>query len=172
MTNAAFKAAYADWKLIKTRSVIQVVLEIPLEQADLAYQVLGGMPLPASEQWVAIARLNGEDSHASIPVEAAGPALSTDSGETPDRPHKPRNPVAADKRLAQQAGICCADPVFQQFLLERGYLHAKCEEEAAKFVREHCHAISRAEMTYDNFAGKQWQNLHGQFLAWKLVDAA
>ena len=50
---AAFQATFSDWKLIKTRKVVQVVLEIPLEGADVAYQALGGMPDPAKEIWVA-----------------------------------------------------------------------------------------------------------------------
>ena len=40
MTAAAFRASYSDWKLIKTRSVVQIVFEVPLEAADEAYQVL------------------------------------------------------------------------------------------------------------------------------------
>jgi hypothetical protein len=60
MTAAAFRASYADWKLIKTRSVVQIILEVPLESADAAYKVLGGMPNFGAEQWMAVARLSPE----------------------------------------------------------------------------------------------------------------
>ncbi len=167
MTKAAFKATYSDWKLIKTRSVVQVVLEIPLEQADAAYQVLGGMPTPGAERWCAVARLNGNE-----PVEAADPVPVSDK---PDRPHRPRKPVAAEKRLAMEAGRMCADPIFRAFL--RGHLSLEWptpsrEEDAAETVRIVCGVSSRAEILPGSKAAEQWINLRGQFEAWKLVDAA
>lgn len=54
---AAFSATYSDLKLIKTRSVVQFVFEVPLEAAGHAMNVLGGMPSPMAETWFAIARL-------------------------------------------------------------------------------------------------------------------
>lgn len=54
---AAFSASYSDWKVIKTRRVVQLVFEVPLEAADHAYNVLDGMPSFGSEQWFAIARM-------------------------------------------------------------------------------------------------------------------
>ena len=60
MTAAAFKATFADWKLIKTRGCIQLVFEVPLHESDMAYRVVGGMPNAAEERWFAIARLTTE----------------------------------------------------------------------------------------------------------------
>jgi hypothetical protein len=54
---AAFSAEYADWKLIRTRKVVQIVFEVPMELADHAYQVVGGMPNLAEPSWFGIARL-------------------------------------------------------------------------------------------------------------------
>lgn len=54
---AAFSAYYSDWKVIKTRQVVQIVLEVPLKAADHAYQVLGGMPNFEAEDMVAVARI-------------------------------------------------------------------------------------------------------------------
>lgn len=59
-TPAAFSATYSDLKLIKTRKVVQFVFEVPLEAAEHAMNVLGGMPSPMSEKWFAIARLQEE----------------------------------------------------------------------------------------------------------------
>lgn len=164
-TASAFRASYADWKLIKTRSVIQIVLEVPIEQADRAYQVLGGMPAPGAETWCAIARLNGEASATpfAAPVEAAGSC-----GESPDRPHSPRK-VAADKRLAQRAGRLCSDPVFQQFLLERQHISSKNEPEAAEFIRRYCGVESRSELLPGEPAGMVWTSLHSEFEAWRMI---
>lgn len=54
---AAFSATYSDWRVVKGRKVIQVVMEIPIEAAGHAYNVLGGMPKFGEENWFAIARL-------------------------------------------------------------------------------------------------------------------
>lgn len=56
-TPAAFSATYSDLRLIKGRKVVQFVFEVPLEAAEHAMNVLGGMPSPMSEQWFAIARM-------------------------------------------------------------------------------------------------------------------
>lgn len=54
---AAFSASYADLKVIKTRRVVQIIFEVPLEAAGHSLNVLGGMPDTESEAWFAIARL-------------------------------------------------------------------------------------------------------------------
>lgn len=53
----AIRAAYTEIKMVKTRSVYQVVLEGPLEQMEDAIKMLG-IPKPGSETWVAVAMLN------------------------------------------------------------------------------------------------------------------
>lgn len=55
---AAFSAAYSDWKLVRTRSTVQIVFEVPVEAAGHAYQVLGGMPAQDKSLYFAIARLD------------------------------------------------------------------------------------------------------------------
>ena len=55
---AAFTAAYADIKTIKTRQVVQVIFELPVEAAGHAFNVLGGWPDFAGERWFAIARMD------------------------------------------------------------------------------------------------------------------
>lgn len=157
----AFVGAYADWKLIKTRSVIQIVLEVPVEQADRAYQVLGGMPAPGAETWCAIARLVNDSSKPSIAVDP--------ERMQPDRPHSPRKPVAADKKLAQQAGICCNDPVFWRFLTEVYTYAPASEPDAAEAVRDLCGIGSRKELIPGSPAASQWMKIESRFTAWKLA---
>lgn len=52
---AVFQGIYADWKLVKTRGVVQIVVEVNLEAAGEALKVLGGMPNFASPLYVAVA---------------------------------------------------------------------------------------------------------------------
>lgn len=54
---AAFTATYSDLKVVRTRQVVQFIFEVPLEAADHAINVLGGMPSPMQERWFAIARM-------------------------------------------------------------------------------------------------------------------
>lgn len=118
-TAAAFKATYSDWKLVKSRSVVQIVLEVPMESADAAYQLLGGMPNPAAETWVGVARINPE--------------------ETP-------KPAQKEKRrwetlsIGEQAGIRCGEPDFQRYL---GVTNAA---DAAQYIRVYFDVSSRADI--------------------------
>lgn len=161
MTDAAvFQAHYSDWKLIRTRGCVQVVFEIPLEAADQAYQSLGGMPDPGKERWFAIARL--ESGAFSPPDREAG-----DHPIAPSSASRPRKPIDPEKRLAQQAGIACADPVFQQFLLEHDMIPEKSEEQATLAVRLICGVQSRAEIIPGSKSADKWDRLYGQFLAWR-----
>jgi hypothetical protein len=112
MTEAAFKACYAEWKVIKTRATVQLVFEIPIEQADAAYQALGGMPIAAKEVWCGIARL---EQPVSRPVSQAEKQPGSEIGPQP-------SPVRADKpkrSIAQRAGMLCNDTLFHAFLRER-----------------------------------------------------
>jgi hypothetical protein len=79
----AFRASYADWRVIKTRACIQVVFEVPIEQADQAYQVLGGMPMAANEIWCAVARLDERKVSANRPGQAIQNASAGSDNATP-----------------------------------------------------------------------------------------
>jgi hypothetical protein len=72
--------------------------------------------------------------------------------------------------LVQQAGICCSDPVFRQFLYEHEMLvdiTTANKDEAATAVRMICHVQSRREFIPGTPAGDRWEALYGQFLAWR-----
>jgi hypothetical protein len=62
---SAFRATFADLKVIKTRQCVQIILEVPTEQFDAAYEVLGGLPNPAAERWFAVAALAQDSKPAS-----------------------------------------------------------------------------------------------------------
>lgn len=86
---AAFEGSYSDWRIVKGRKVVQIVIEVPLENADHAYQVLGGMPNNGAEAWLAVARLAG----------------------------KSRLPAPVQNSVAQQAAMRCDQPKFKEFLV-------------------------------------------------------
>ena len=60
---AAIKATYSEWKMVKTRKVLVLSFEVPLEHQAEVMAALG-TPLPDAEIWVGIARLSENASEA------------------------------------------------------------------------------------------------------------
>jgi hypothetical protein len=149
---AAIQATFSDVKLIRSRKVCQLVLEIPLEQADAALSTLGGIPQPHSERWVALARLNG---HAPEP-----------------KPDKEKQRWECLK-LSMQAGIRCEEPAFQRFLREnynRGHMRSiQNADDAALDVRWICGVDSRRGLNTDPEAARKWTDLDRSYQAWLKV---
>lgn len=87
MTGAprAIQARYADWKPVKGRKVLQIILEVPLEKQNEVLMLLGA-PLPDRDLWCGIALL--EDG---------------------------KNDTYKGGKLAQSAGILCGEGAFRQW---------------------------------------------------------
>ncbi len=163
----ALEAAYADWKVIKTRGVVQLVFELDLQNADRAYKVLDGMPNSAKEVWVAIARLNMKVR--PKPVETLTAEIATEDSEPNGRAgvvpsRRPPNPYA------RRAGILCNDIRFQKFLMERyarpqGIIDSPDDWEAwaAEKVRELCEVDSRAEILPNTPAANRFDILESAY---------
>jgi hypothetical protein len=145
---AAIQATFSDFRIVKGRKVAQLVLEIPLEQADAAISTLGGIPQPQSERWVALARLNG---HVPEP-----------------KPDKEKQKWG-DLAYALQAGIRCSEPVFWKFIRDEYKAPAHDEDESAKFVRRYCGVKSRKEINLDPNSAEAWGRLESKYQAWLKV---
>lgn len=154
--SAAFQATYADWKVIKTRKLVQVILELPLEHSDAAYQALGGMPNVAAEVWVGVARLD-PNVRRQKPVESVSskPQHTTTSEEG-----KP-----ARLSYAQRAGLLSNRSDFQLFLNKR-YGTARNKEAAADQVRKLCEVESRADILPNTKAAVYFDTLESAFGCW------
>jgi hypothetical protein len=142
---AAIQGTFADFKLVKTRRTVQIVIEVPIEQADQALAALGGLPQPAEEKWVAIARL---ETKAKV------------------------QPLKAETKLSLEAVMRCKDPQFWAFIKDQWYRDIDNEEEAARWVRQFCQIDSRSSLNSDPVAASLWRDLEGRFLVWKRGDAA
>lgn len=170
MTALAFKAAYSDWKLIKTRGVVQVVMEVPLAEADAAYGVLGGMPNAANEVWFGIAAINpqAEKEKPKAPPIVSPAKLQPET----DKPSAGAKRDWRDLQPAQQAGIRCDEPVFEAFLKETRPDDWHESRDAAACVRLICGVESRAELGTKHAARVIWHQLDEQFQAWKALEHA
>ncbi len=164
---AAFRATYSDWKLIRSRKVVQVVLEIPLEASGQAYDVLGGMPNPGAETWCAVARLNSESE--VMPSEQSK-SRQPETSPAPEAP-TPHAPVRALRSPAQRAGIMCDKPKFWAFLRERHY-EVLDAEQAAVYVRNTCGVRSRADILPGTEAEQRLNLIISSFQAWDLAPSA
>lgn len=170
MTQAALKACYADWKLIKTRSTVQLVFEVPVEQSGLAYEVLGGMPQPGSEVWCAIARLQQPkevmptDPESGLSAKSPRPASPDTAPASGGAHHKSWHDMAP----AQQAGILCADKTFHRFLTETvGDGFAVLNEiDAVTMIHDYCKVSSRRDIIPGGSASKNWSALVADYRAW------
>jgi len=158
----AFRATYSDWKLIKTRGVVQVVMEIPLADADAAYDVLGGMPVHGKERWFGIAALKSTAEEARAKPRQEAPSPQPDGAKRDWRDLPP----------SQQAGIRCEEPVFAAFLKETRKDDWHETQDATDCVRLICGVESRSELGTNQRARIIWHQLDSAFQAWKVVEHA
>jgi hypothetical protein len=165
---SAFRATFADLKVIKTRQCVQIILEVPTEQFDAAYEVLGGLPNPAAERWFAVAAL-AQDSK---------PASERPQAVVLDKPQLGGKRSWNDLPPAQQAGIRCEEPMFIAFLKEERATDwretstsADERNRAAESVRLACGVPSRSELNTNQKARVIWHQLNDQYEAWMRVGA-
>lgn len=59
MTVEAIRATFSEWRMVKGRKVLQMVMEVPLEHQEQVGRVLG-YPQPDVDLWVGIARITEE----------------------------------------------------------------------------------------------------------------
>lgn len=137
MNNAIVSGVFSDFKLVKTRGVAQLVIELPLERAANALEMFG-VPQPGEEIHVAVARLHQEQPQPK-------PKRSFD-----------------DMSPAQQAGLLCNDKDFSRFIRTK-----KTDAEPVEFVRKYCGIGSRSELNVDLDAKEIWSDLVGDFRIWQ-----
>lgn len=54
---AAIQASYSDYRRVKGRKVLQLIFEVPLEQAPMVHDAFGE-PSPDGSTWVGIAKID------------------------------------------------------------------------------------------------------------------
>ena len=167
---SAFQATYSDWRLVRSRKVVQIVLEVPLEAADQAYAVLGGMPNPGSETWVGVARINPAHTRAEEPPESPGAARegARESVRATEPAPDVGRPARAKRKFeemppAAQAGMLCNEESFRRYLRECGNGPVEDKDTAASVVRWICMVDSRSDISNDN---RNWPALVRGYRAW------
>lgn len=171
MTRAAFQGSYSDLKFVKSRSVAQVTVEIPIEQAA-AFVAAFGAPTPGAEIPVAIARLDLAKATSEAP-RLAGEASETSMSML-------ARPIPKERRrfdtlpLSQQAAMRCNEVAFRRFVAEREKIEGIAVldlEMAADAVREICGVKTRADISDDHPSGMRWRKLNAEFDTWMRIPA-
>ena len=148
---AVFKGTFSDFRIVKGRKVVQIMVEVPSEQANAALAALGGLPDPANPAWVAVARLDAKQAEQPRQIAA------------PDRKRW------EDMPPAQQAAIRCGEAKFWEFLEDYSNLSWSIAnaDGAASVVRELCGIQSRRELNDAPAAAEAWRKLDSQYWLWK-----
>ncbi len=158
--HAAICGTFSDLKTVKTRSVVQMIIEVPIEHGEQIIAAFG-FPRPGDEVPVAVARLDPEKA-------SAPPAAS----EKVKKPFK-------DYELSQQAGMRCQDERFQMFLMQ---VHQSdwplpaddakpLHEISATVVRLICGVSSRADFDSDGHGCHKWIALNAEYEQWAGLSA-
>lgn len=131
---AAIAGTFADYRTVKTRKVLQLIIEVPIEQQEQAFERLG-FPVPDRDLWVAVARMD---------LDAASKAPAP----------KP------DRTLAQRAGILCNDVAFQRWIgVPDGDVEA-----AAEAMRTRLSIPSRRVLDESDTAAQAFREMEARFL--------
>lgn len=145
MTKAVIRGTFSDLKLVKTRSVAQLIVEVPIEQAKGVTDAFG-FPIPGQEVPVAVARMQEVQETTLAP------------------------PVRKTPSLAERSAIFCQDPRFRKAMHETHrdkfqFDTLPTPEETAQFVRAHCGVESRAELNSNPKAASLWHQLEATYNA-------
>lgn len=166
---AAIRATFAQYAMVKTRGVLVLHMEVPLEQQAEVFAALG-YPLPGGEVWCGIARL--------VPEAQRPPARRAENGTaaqeiTPSRAAaseqgKARYAAASDMEKALvRAARLSDDRRFCEWVGAQLYVDESTADEidAIQFIRDTCCAgksrklIAEDPACYDAFVRMETEYL-------------
>ena len=151
MDHAIVAGNFTDIKLVKTRSVVQIIIEVPVEASSQALMALGGIPQPGHEKPVAIALLGV--------IEGMKEVAATRQIEAPEKPD-----LTLGQKAVQRAGILAGGPGEPDAKFEAWIMHMTGRAEPPHvIVRDLCGVKSRREFTTDAVALDKWHDLVGGF---------
>ena len=143
----AIAATYVEWKMIKTRKVLQLVFELPLEQQQDVLMKLGA-PRPDRDDWYGIVPLQKPPTATAIPQKdlARSEAGKQRYAESDDM-----------ERARTRSAMLPNDPQFQ------AWCKRQTPETAAEFIRSACGVGSRREIAFEQSAYEAFLQLETEF---------
>lgn len=134
---AAIKACYSDYRRVKGRKVLQLIFEVPLEQAPMVHDAFGE-PSPDGSTWVGIAKI-----------------------DLTARPEE-RKPL----KLSNRAAMLCNDEPFQKYIDDETAYDGLTVENCAAAIRMYCGIQSRSELDTDDRAAAAFRKLEADYDHW------
>lgn len=144
---AVIRATFADWRTVRTRRVLQLVFEIPLEQQQFALSILGA-PMPDRETWAAIALLAEPVGQPEKPKDLARSMAARTRYQQAD----------VMERARQRAGMLPKDQKF------RAWLRVTSEDDAAAYIRRACKIASRRDIASNPDAHERFLRVETDFM--------
>jgi hypothetical protein len=150
--------SYADLKIIKTRSVVQIVVEVPLERGKEVTDLFG-LPRPNAEIPVLVSRIDTNAIQRGEPPLVEPQQIEHHNDDEPSKPPRP---------LSQVSAILCNIVAFRRFIMEQydGWDQLPTADEAADWLREQCGVTSRRELDTDDAAAANFRNIRSSYSAW------
>ena len=146
------KATFADWRPVKSRKVLQIILELPLEQTQDVLTRLGA-PMPDQEKWVAVALLDPK-------------AQLRDMLER-SLEHENTNIRVIDpemERARKYSVLLAKKPEFWWWANKtNAFVKVDDEKTAAGFIREWCGIDTRGKIATDRNAFLAFERLRDKF---------
>lgn len=147
---AVISGDFSTFRHVQGRKVLQLVIEIPAEQAADVFSTFGypgsGNPIP-----VAVARLN--------------PTVSQ-----PETVQKEKR-TFSHLPFPQQAALRCQEPEFWRWmndtLAETFNNRVEGMEQAVSVVRQLCGVESRSEIKPGTEAARTWEGIEAEYYAWQ-----
>lgn len=147
---AAIDGDYANFALVKTRGVCQVIVEFPIEHAEKVTRLLG-FPLHGKVKRVALALLNEPGPKPSLtsgPAEGGAATTGADAAPPSPKPNSTRAVMMAkDARFWEFAGV--GD-----------------EAAANSYLKKVCQVESRSELN-EGRAAEKFETLRKDFRSWR-----
>lgn len=151
MSDCVLAGTYADFKVVKTRSVVQMVIEVPIEQANEVTEKFG-IPQPSQEVWVAVAKLEGRPNHLEN-------KLIESKEKTPEQ------------KAVSWAVMLCKEPEFWKFLNNKfansGMIFIEEESQCADKLKDFLEIGSRSEIATNEDARNKFRELAREYGNWK-----
>lgn len=166
--NAIVDGCYADLKLVKTRSVCQMVIEIPIERAEELVQKFG-IPQPGQEIHVAVARLQvpAPDARPKETVEPLSAGAAEVRAHKSEQARERYQQLGKPEQMVADCAMLCADHGFQNWLRAAGAFVENTAASAAEIVRIKCGIKSRSELASNPAAARKWQQMVTDYDKWR-----
>jgi hypothetical protein len=144
---AALAGSYADFKLVKTRAVCQLIIELPIEQAEAAIKMFG-IPMSGTEIPVAVALLVAEAKPADV--------------SRSERGKEQYRAKDAMEQAAIRAVLLCKDLKFQLWASKQITPESNCRD-ATEWLRWKLGVKSRNEISTKDGVYLTFLRLEQQF---------